>query len=143
MARLGGQKALVVHGRDGLDEVSPLVPTDGLLVQGGHISELVIDPKALGIASLPGALDGGDAAFNLRLLWQVLEDEPTPEASSERSKVEALKDAVALNAGTVLWLAGLSVTLADGVALARAKISSKVAREFLRAWLLAARHLAS
>src|SRR5882672_3354839 len=62
LAQLGSERALVVHGSDGLDEVTITGPTHAALLADGTVRELAIDPRALGIPLAPGdALRGGDA----------------------------------------------------------------------------------
>jgi anthranilate phosphoribosyltransferase len=132
LAKLGVRKALVVHSRDGLDEVSPAAPTDGFVVDGGAVRELTIDPSALGVRGTIAGLAGGDATVNLRILERILAGEAHGAA-----------DAVALNAGVLLWLAGAASTVADGLALARQTLGSGKARDHFAGWLAAAQALAA
>ena len=134
LASLGIRRGLVVHARDGLDELSPAAITDAYMVQDRSLTPMTIDPQILGIQASRDDLAGGDATHNLHLLGRVLQDHP---------ESRGLAEAVALNAGAVLWLAECAPDLAAGVALARAQISSKVAREYFQAWLQKARELAA
>lgn len=130
LARLGVTKAMVVHSRDGMDEISPAAPTDGVLVEGGKLSPLVVDPKALGVSATAQDLAGGDADENFRILSDVLDGQR-----------QATADAVAINAGAVLWLAGVEKSVAAGLASARQTLASGKARRFFDAWLEEARRL--
>src|SRR5262249_44746393 len=65
LGRLGGERALVVHGSDGLDEITTTGPSDAALLEAGAVRSLRIDPLELGVARAPAAaLRGGDAAEN-------------------------------------------------------------------------------
>lgn len=76
LCSLGVEKAWVVHGDDGLDEVSPFGPTQVSCVEGGKVSERTITPETFGLKlSSPGAIDGGDAAFNADVMLRVLRGE--------------------------------------------------------------------
>ncbi|MGB1377495.1 MAG: anthranilate phosphoribosyltransferase, partial [Miltoncostaeaceae bacterium] len=69
LSLLGARRALVVAGRDGLDEISTGAPTDAVLWEHDGFSSIVIDPAALGITPPPaGALEVGDAAASAALL---------------------------------------------------------------------------
>jgi anthranilate phosphoribosyltransferase len=118
LAQLGSERVLVVHGSDGLDEVTITGPTHAALLERGAVRELAIDPVALGVALAPGdALRGGDAAENAAIALAVLEGESGPR-----------RDVVLLNAAAALWVAGAAVDLAEGLALARASLDSGAAR---------------
>src|SRR5499426_1358423 len=89
LARLGTERALVVHGLEGLDEVSPSGPTRAAWVEAGQVREVVLQPEDGGLNPVPrGALQGGSPEDNARLLTTVLEGRAGP-----------LRDAVLLNAG--------------------------------------------
>ena len=130
LARLGVRRALVVHSRDGLDELSPAAATDMLLVEGDHITEMVVEPATLGVKATLADLAGGDASQNLVILRRLLDGE-----------ANGVAEAVALNAGAVLWLAEHAATLAEGVALARRHIASRTARSHFDAWIASAQAL--
>jgi anthranilate phosphoribosyltransferase len=105
---LGVDAALVVHG-GGLDEVALHAPTTAALWRDGRVTELEITPEEAGLDRAPvEALRGGDPSANAALLSALL---------SGRGEA-AHRDAVALNAGALAWVAGLAKTLGDGVALA-------------------------
>ena len=129
---LGSERALVVHGADGLDELTLSGPTHAALLERGVVRELTIDPRTLGLALAPAsALAGGDAAENARITRAVLEGEPGPR-----------QDIVLLNAGAALWIAEAAPDLAAGVALARSSIASGAAKAKLAALIEASRALA-
>jgi len=118
LARLGTERALVVHGLEGLDEISPTGPTRAAWVEAGQVREAVLHPEDAGLKPVPrGALQGGTPEQNARLLAGVLEGRNSP-----------LRDAVLLNAGAALWVADAVQTLAEGVLRAAESIDSGAAR---------------
>jgi anthranilate phosphoribosyltransferase len=122
LGRLGSERALVVHGSDGLDEVTTTGPSEAALLDAGAVRGMRIDPAALGLARAePAALRGGDAAENAAIVRAVLEGEPGPR-----------RDLVCLNAAAGLFAAGAAADLRAGLAGARASIDSGAARERLR-----------
>jgi anthranilate phosphoribosyltransferase len=129
---LGSERALVVHGSDGLDEITLTGPTFAASLEGGAVHALVLEPGACGIATAEAAaLAGGDAAENARITRAVLDGEPGPR-----------QDVVVLNAGAALWVAGAAPDLGAGVALARRSIASGAAKAKLATLVLASRRLA-
>ena len=114
LQRLGSRHVLVVHARDGLDEISIGAETQVAELKDGVISRYRISPDDFG---LPRAgLDRirvADPAASLRILRGVLANEPGPP-----------RDIVLLNAGAAIYAAGRAKTLADGVRLADAAIAS-------------------
>jgi anthranilate phosphoribosyltransferase len=129
LGALGSERALVVHGSDGLDEITLCGPTFAALLEAGAVRPLTIEPGALGFALAPaGALAGGDAAENARITRAILEGEPGPR-----------QDVVVLNAGAALWIAGAAEDLAAGVALARRSLLSGAAKAKLAALIEASR----
>jgi anthranilate phosphoribosyltransferase len=106
LAKLGARSALVVHSDDGLDEISVCAPTSVIEVRDAEVAgEWRVDPTAFGIeVTDPGSLRGADAAENLRRMRAILGGE---EAS-------AGADAVALNAGAALYVAGAAANLEEG-----------------------------
>lgn len=114
LRELGSERALVVHGGDGSDEVSAVAPTAVVELSGGEISEYTIDPAEFGISVAGTAeLDGGDADTNAGIIREVLGGGPGPRS-----------DAVALNAGAALVAAGLAGDMAGGVEWARSILSA-------------------
>ena len=117
LARLGTARALVVHGLDGLDEITTTTRTRAAFVEGESVSGLEIDPEALGVPlAVSEALAGGSAEENARITRAVLEGETGPR-----------RDIVVLNAAAALWAAGAADDLAAGLELARESLDSKQA----------------
>jgi anthranilate phosphoribosyltransferase len=135
LASLGAEHALVVHSRDGLDEISACAPTRVIEVRDGAIArELTIVPEELGVERHdPAALAGGDAAANARRLREIL-------GGRERS---VASEAVALNAAAALLVAGLAEDLAAGLAAARACLAAGRGAETLDRVVAAAREVRS
>ncbi len=132
LGALGSERALVVHGSDGLDEITLTGPTYAALLERGRVRTLTLEPEALGLARAPAAaLAGGDAAENARITRAILEGEAGPR-----------QDIVVLNAGAALWVAEAAPDLGAGVALARRSIASGAAKAKLAALIEASRALA-
>ena len=122
LGELGAEHVWVVHGSDGLDEITVTGPTRGAEWANGRVSTFSISPGDVGLSTHPkGALAGGDAASNARALVALLEGAPG-----------AYRDAVLMNAGAGLVVSGLAATLSDGVAMAADAIDSGRARAALR-----------
>lgn len=131
MLRLGVQKAMVVHSRDGLDELSPLAPTDYVLVSAGRLTAGVIHPERLALEATAQSLKGGKPEHNRDLLRPAL-----------AGKTYGLSDAIALNAGALLWLCERAGSLPEGLDLARQMMQSLGAAKFLDKWLAEAANIA-
>ena len=115
LARLGQGRAVVVHGHGGLDEASLSGPSQLRLLENGDLRSEELDPQALGLEAAPlEALQGGDTATNRAILEAVLQGGGTG----------AQRDVVILNTALVLWAAGLTDRLADGVAQARSTLAA-------------------
>jgi anthranilate phosphoribosyltransferase len=119
LAELGTERAFVVHGDGGLDELSLSGPSRVFEVEGGRVTERVVHPEDAGIPARRAALAGGDAAENARLMAQVL-----TAGDQASGAVLDLRDAVILNAGAAIQLAGLAPDLKGGAAIARAILTS-------------------
>lgn len=97
LVSLGTRHALVVHGAPGLDEVSPLGPTDVIEIRDGAVREWTIDPRDLGLREYRETdLAGGSPSDNARLVLQVLQGQGP----------EGARAAVLLNAAAALYVAG-------------------------------------
>jgi anthranilate phosphoribosyltransferase len=133
LAELGAERAWVVHGADGLDELSVCAPTHVIEVSGGEVSEeFLVEPERLGIALASRAeLAGGDAAGNAARLRAILTGE-------ERS---AAAEAVALNAAAGLLVAGVCGSLGEGLERAQAVLSDGLAAAKLDAVIRRAKEL--
>ena len=119
LRRLGAQRALVVHARDGLDEISLGAPTLIAELNGGVISEYELDPADLGIARVPSsALRVENAAESLARIQEVFAGQHGPA-----------HDIVALNAGAALYVCELVPSLSAGFIRAKALLDSGAARE--------------
>jgi anthranilate phosphoribosyltransferase len=117
LGELGSSRALVVHGADGLDEITTTTHTDAAWLEAGGVRRLRIEPEPLGIAlARPEDLRGGDAAQNAAIVRAVLAGEPGPR-----------RDIVLLNAAAALWVAGAADGLAEGLSLARRSLEEGAA----------------
>jgi anthranilate phosphoribosyltransferase len=129
---LGADHALVVHSRDGLDEISISAPTHVCEVGFGAIRNYEITPEELGIQRQPiETVAGGDVGKNAAITRAILGGEKGPRA-----------DIVAANAGAALYVAGEAPTIRDGVALAREAIVSGRAKAKLEQLIKVTRELA-
>lgn len=120
---LGARRAFVVHGHDGLDEISVCAPTRVSELQDGLIRTYDLDPeRVLGRTAPPEALTGGSPEDNARILRSVLEGAPGP-----------CRDVVVLNAAAALVAAGSAEDVREGVSLAEKSLDSGAARSKLDA----------
>lgn len=113
LAANGSERALVLYGHDGLDELTTTTTSTVHELRDGEIRTYEVDPAALGLA--PATLDdlrGGDAATNAALARRVLGGEPSPRA-----------DIVALNAAAGLVAAGVVDDLPAGLDAARTSLA--------------------
>jgi anthranilate phosphoribosyltransferase len=123
LARLGAERAFVVHGADGIDELSPAGPNLVCEVADGRVRRREIDPLELGIdRCAPEELGGGDPAENAETIRRIF-------AGADGGK----RDAVLLNAAGAIAAGGLARDLAEGVGHAREAIDSGAADERLEA----------
>ena len=123
LVRLGAEHALVVHGRVGMDEISPRGVTDVWEVKNGAVRSWEIDPERyrLGIKDV-GELHGGEPAANAERLERILGN-----GSADPSGLAA----VLLNAGAAIYVAGIASSLAEGIGRAREVVASGAARAAL------------
>lgn len=118
---LGSTRAWVVHGADGIDEISTTGYTKVSECRDGAVHTFYVHPADFGFAKAsPEDLKGGDAAVNADIVRLVLE--------GQRG---APRDVVVLNAGAALFVAGRADTVPAGVTLAAAAIDSGAARATL------------
>ena len=122
LAALGAVHALVVHSRDGLDEISISAPTLVCEVREGELRTYEVTPEELGVRTMPiEEVAGGDIAYNAEIARAVLNG----------AGGAARQDIVAANAGAALYVAGLAATIREGVALAHDSIATGRALEKL------------
>ena len=125
LALLGTQGAWVVHGHGGLDEISLSGPTQVAAVQNGAVRIFELSPSQFGVAQADCAsLRGGDAAENAAIARAILAGEHGPR-----------RDAVLVNAGAALCVAGVAASAREGAQRAAAAIDSGEARAKLEAWV--------
>jgi anthranilate phosphoribosyltransferase len=123
---LGSEHALVVHSLDGLDEISIAAPTKVVELRNGEISEYEIGPQDYGqsLQDLSG-LSVGSAEESAALIRGALARSDDPA----HLKAAAI---IALNAGATIYVSGVSVTLAAGVAMAEDLLSTGQAAQKLK-----------
>jgi anthranilate phosphoribosyltransferase len=112
LAARGSERVMVVHGDDGLDELTISTTSQVVELRDGEMREYPVDPKELGITSAPTeSLVGGDPETNAELARRVLAGDAGPH-----------RDIVCLNAGAGLVVAGMADDLGQGLEAARAAI---------------------
>jgi anthranilate phosphoribosyltransferase len=115
---LGSEKAWLVHGSDGTDEITICGATSVSAVEDGTLRDFTVHPEDAGLPSHPfEAILGGTPAENARAFRALLDGSPG-----------AYRDAVLLNAAAALVVADRAGTLTEGVALAKASIDSGAAK---------------
>jgi anthranilate phosphoribosyltransferase len=114
LKNLGSESAWVVHGSDGLDEITSAGPTYVAALENGAVRTFEITPEDVGVArAIPDMLRGGDAEENARALLDVL-----------KGKKGAFRDVALMNAAAGLVVAGRAKDLKSGFALAAKSIDS-------------------
>lgn len=131
LSRLGSRRALVVHGNDGLDEISIAAPTHVWELNDGTVSEYDISPADFGMsaASLDD-IQASDAAASANTLRNAL-----------NGKAGAVRDIVLLNAAAALLAGELVETLQEGVDLAAQSIDSGNATNSMQAFIMLSQSL--
>jgi anthranilate phosphoribosyltransferase len=125
LAELGTDHALVVHGEDGLDEISPSLPTRTWEVRYGQVREGRIEPEDLGVRPVGRAeIIGGDSAKNAAMARSVLDGEKG-----------GTRAAILMNAGAACYVAGLARDMREGARLAAEAIDSGKAIDVLVAFV--------
>jgi anthranilate phosphoribosyltransferase len=133
LQRLGAEHALVVYGRDGMDEVSLGAATMVGELKDGEIREYEIHPEDFGLTMASNrALRVETPAQSMAILQAVLADEAGPA-----------RDIVVLNTGAALYAANVAATMADGVVAAREAIASGRARAKLGEFIAFTKQAAS
>ncbi len=126
LGELGSNHALVIHAKDGYDELS--ITSQNTVIElkrddRGEVvfDEYILDPGDYGFAACdPSALEGGDAVTNAKALLSVLLGEKGP-----------IRDIVLLNSGAALYVSGASVSISAGIELATQVIDSGAAKRTL------------
>ncbi|HTO96938.1 MAG TPA: anthranilate phosphoribosyltransferase [Myxococcales bacterium] len=121
LAELGCDRAFVVHGHGGLDEISTSGPTVVCEVRGDSVRQFELTPEEVGVQRAPlEGLRGGDAQENAEMLRGVLRGEKGPRRA-----------AILLNAGAALAAAGLCEDIQEGVRVAEGVLDSGAALDRL------------
>lgn len=119
--KLGSERVWVVHGNDGLDELSTTGPSSVAELANGAVRVFEVSPEDVGLQRVTLAdLKGGDAAVNAAALRELLAGKPGP-----------YRDIVVLNTAAALVVAGLASDLQAGAELAARSIDSGAAAEAL------------
>jgi len=124
LLQLGSKRALIVHGRDGLDEITTTDITDAILIEAGQSPiHFEIDPAAFGMPyATPEALAGDDPATNADILKHIF-----------AGQAGAGRDIVLLNAAAALWVAGKVNGIGEGLAMAAQAVDSGKVQDTLDA----------
>ena len=126
MANLGVNRGMVVYGQDSLDEISMCAPTSVCEIRDGKFTSYEITPEQFGYERCEkGALTGGTPAENAEITKAILKGE---EKGPKRQ-------AVCLNAGTALYIAGKAASIEEGVKLAESLIDSGAALKKLEEFI--------
>ena len=121
LGQLGLDRVLVVHGQDGMDELTTTTNSWAASLEGGKVREIEIAPEDAGVArATMDKLKGGDAAHNADAIRQVL-----------AGRRDAFRDIVVLNSAAALMVAGKAGNLKDGAAMAVESIDGGKARKAL------------
>jgi anthranilate phosphoribosyltransferase len=114
LKNLGAERVWIVHGTDGLDEITTSGPTSVAALEDGNIKTFEISPEEFGLRKVkPEALRGGDAAENARAVLNVL-----------KGKASAFRDVSLFNAAAALVVAGKAKDLKDGLHAAAHAVDS-------------------
>jgi len=122
LALLGSKRAWVVHGADGIDEMTTTGYTKISECRDGAVNTFYLHPSDVGLPKAPvGALQGGDAHENARIIERVLNGERGPA-----------RDVVLLNAGAALFVAGAAASVGEGLVKASRAIDRGDAKQTLQ-----------
>jgi anthranilate phosphoribosyltransferase len=114
LKNLGAQSVWVVHGSDGLDEITTTGPTSVTALEKGNVRSFEISPEDVGLPRVkPEVLRGGDAATNAKAVQDVLEGQKTP-----------LRDVALFKAAAALVVAGKAADIKAGIGLAAQSVDS-------------------
>ena len=132
LQRLGSRHVLVVHGADGLDEVSLCAPTLVGELRDGQVREYSVHPADFGMQVCDlRALQVASPGESVQRMREVLDDQPGPS-----------RDVVLLNAGFALYAADVAPSVGEGVELARKALACGAARKSMPAFVACTRELA-
>ena len=121
LSMLGLRRAMVVHGRDGLDEITISSTTRVAEVRDGQVRTYEVTPEEFGLKRAPiESISGGDAAENARIIREILSGKKSP-----------CRDVVLLNAAATLVAAGRANLLSEAMPMAAKSIDSGAARSRL------------
>jgi anthranilate phosphoribosyltransferase len=130
LSELGARRAFVVHGLDGLDEISLSTETELAEVSGGSVRQYRVSPEDFGLPRAPReSLSGGDAQTNAAIIRAILDSDRGPR-----------RDIVLANASAALVAADRAPNFREGVRLAARSIDSGAARAKLNALIAFRRH---
>jgi anthranilate phosphoribosyltransferase len=122
LRELGTERAMVIHGAGGLDEISLTGPTQIVELKEGKLTRYEVTPEEFGLARAPmEAIRGGNAAENAALMQRLFRGEAGPS-----------RDIVAANAGAALVVTGNAGTLREGVEIAKQTMYQGRAEKKLR-----------
>lgn len=125
LANLGVKRGIVVHGTDGLDEISLSAPTTCCEIRNGKISSFVLEPELLGLKKCKKEdLEGGDPTQNAAITRAILDGEKGPK-----------RDAVLMNAAACIYMVNDAITIKEAVDRAADIIDSKKAKEQLERFI--------
>ena len=114
LLRLGSERVLVVHGEDGLDEITTTGITYVSEVSGGKVIDYIIDPRSLGISlSAPEEISGGGPKENAQIILEILMGHRGPK-----------RDIVVINSAAALYIGNVCRDIKDGIQLAEELIDS-------------------
>jgi len=117
LGNLGGAHALVVHGDDGLDELTTTAPTFVAEFRHGQVRNYSVVPEDFGLKRAdPKELEGSDAAANAKIILDIFEGKPGPQ-----------RDIVVLNAAAAIYAADKAASIKEAIELAQDAIDTKKA----------------
>jgi len=121
LKNLGSARAMVVHGIEGLDEISLCGPTKVAELRDGQVKEYVLEPRQFGLAKCRlEDLHGGSAEESAAIVRGVLQGNKGPA-----------RDVVLLNSGSALYVGGAAPSIQEGMRVAAESIDSGKARQKL------------
>lgn len=131
LKQLGSKHVMVVHGEDGLDEISLSGPTHVAELKNGLVTEFIIEPEQFGLDKAPlETIRAANGEASKAMLLDVLDGKPGPA-----------RDIVILNAGAAIYVANRATDLAGGVKVAQEAIESGKARQKLEELVAFTNHI--